>query len=400
MKRIVIIFICMIFFLYCNQTHGDTYSIENLEKELQLKLDELQQKEGFPGVTVGIVLPDGKHIGLASGLADIELKKKMKPFDRMLMGSIGKTYVAGVALQLVKEKKFSLEDKISLYLGDETWFKRLPNADDITIKMLMTHSGGLPRYVFAIEFWKKLNERPDKVWKPLELLEYILEKKPLYPAGKGWAYSDTDYIVLGMIIEKLTGNTYYEELKTRISIPHHLKDTSPSDKRKLKGLVPGYTANRTPPFYLPEKMVKDGIYMINPQFEWTGGGLITTSLDLARYIKLLMEGKVVSKELLEKMKQPLNERTGKPDTTGYGLGLEVWKTEQGITYGHRGTMPGYGSMTEYVPQYGFSIAMQINTDRLSGRVKAPINNHIAALKPIVVKYLKTKLKVTKVPKVS
>jgi hypothetical protein len=100
------------------------------------------------------------------------------------------------------------------------------------------------------------------------------------------------------------------------------------------------------------------------------------------------------------MKQPVNEKTGKPDATGYGLGLEVWKTEQGITYGHRGTMPGYGSMTEYVPQYGFSIAMQINTDRLSGRLKAPINQHITALKPIVVKYLKTKLKVPKVPKVN
>ena len=391
MKRVIFIFIfiCILFFPYGNsaQIPRSTNPIENLEKELQLKLDELQQKEGFPGVTLGIVLPDGNHISLASGFADIELKKKMNPTDRMLMGSIGKTYVAGVALQLVKEKKFSLQDKISRFLREKKWFKRLPNAEDITIKMLMNHSGGLPRYVLKKELWKQLKESPDNVWKPGELIAFILDEKPLYPAGEGWAYTDTDYIILGMIIEKVTGNTYYEELKKRVLLPHNLKNTSPSDKRQLRGLVPGYTGDQTPPFFLPEKIMKDGVYVINPQFEWTGGGLITTSLDLAQYIKLLLEGKVISIDYLGMMKQPVNEKTGEPDTTGYGLGLEVWKTGQGITYGHRGTMPGYGSMTEYVPQYGFSIAMQINTDRLSGRVKSPINLHIAALKPIVVKYL-------------
>lgn len=393
MKRFGLIFLCMVFFFYGGYGAQGTDTVKNLEKDLQLKLDELQQKEGFPGVTLGVVLPDGKEISLASGLADIELKRKMKPTDRIMMGSIGKTYVAAVALQLMSEKKFSPDDKISLYLGSEKWFKGLPNAGDITIRMLMNHSGGLPRYVFKKAFWDKFNAAPDREWKPEELLSYILGDKPLYPAGKGWGYSDTDYIVLGMIIEKVTGNTYYEELKKRVLVPFGFKDTIPQDKRRLPGLVPGYTGDKTPPFYLPGKTVVDGEYVINPQFEWTGGGLVTHSLDLARYIKLLMEGKIISKEYVELMKQPVNEKTGQPDSVGYGLGLEVGKGEYGKTYGHRGTMPGYGSIMEYIPDYGFSIGFQINTDVLSGRLNKSRtrNDYIAELKPIIVKYLKTKL---------
>lgn len=388
MKRITLtfLFLCLVS-LFTSQILASNSTIKDLKKELQLKLDELQQEEGFPGVTLGIVLPDGKEVSLASGLADIEKKKKMKPNDRMFMGSIGKTYVASVALQLIKEKKISLEDKISRFLSSEKWFKRLPNAEDITINMLLNHSGGLPRYVYKKEFWKKLKESPDKVWKPEELLAYILGDQPLYPAGQGWGYSDTDYIVLGMIIEKVTGNTYYEELTKRVLIPHHLKGTSPADKRRLRGLVPGYTGKQTPLFELPEKLVKDGVYAVNPQFEWTGGGLISHSLDLARFIRLLLEGKIVSKEYLEKMKQPVNEESGKRDSVGYGLGMEVWKTGYGMTYGHRGTMPGYSSIAEYVPKYGFSIAMQFNADRFSGRLKKTRNEYIAVLKPIIVKYI-------------
>jgi D-alanyl-D-alanine carboxypeptidase len=391
MKRLVLLSLCLVFFLCCTSGPTDNDALKNLESDLQVKLDEIQQSGGMPGVTLGIVLPDGKEISLASGLADIESKTKMKPTDRMLMGSIGKTYVATVALQLVKEGKFSLDDKISLYLGDQPWFKRLPNAEDITIRMLMNHSAGLPRYVFKKEFGTQLSQSPDKVWKPEELLAFILDDDPLYPAGEGWGYSDTDYIVLGMIIEKTTGSTYYEELKKRVLVPFNLKDTTPSDKRRLKGLVPGYTSDRKPPFFLPEKMVVDGVYAINPQFEWTGGGLITTSLELARFIKLLLEGKVIYKDHLEQMKQPVNEKSGKRDSTGYGLGLEVWQTQYGFTYGHRGTMPGYGSITLYLPDYRFSIAMQYNTDGFSGKLdkEKTRSDYLAVLIPSIVNYLKS-----------
>jgi D-alanyl-D-alanine carboxypeptidase len=391
MKISGVIVCCIFFICWCAAPAlaGAGDNCKSLRKELQQKLDELCKNEGFPGVTAAVILPGDQCISLASGFADIEAKRKMKPLDRMMAGSIGKTYAAAVALQLMKEKKFSLEDKIGAFFKKEPWFPRLPNANDITVRMLMNHTGGLPRYVLEKKLWEQLNRWPDKVWTPEERLAFILDAPPVHPAGKGWSYSDTDYIIVGMIIEKVTGNSFYKELESRVLKPRGLKYTSPSDRRRLDGLVPGYTGNRVPPFGLPGKMMKDGVYLINPQFEWTGGGLVTNSTDLARFIKLLLEGKVVDAGSLKMMKQAVNQKTGKPGKSGYGLALEIWDTSDGITYGHRGTMPGYLSITEYVPRYGFAIAMQINADGMSGKLTKgkTRNDYIAALKPVITRYL-------------
>jgi D-alanyl-D-alanine carboxypeptidase len=363
--------------------------LESMKKEIQQKLDELCNTVGFPGATLGIVLPDGHSISFASGYADLEKKVHMETHHRIFSGSIGKTYVAAVALQLIKENKISLEDKLSTFFSHKKWFKRLPNSNEIKLLNLMNHTGGLPMYEGKEELWKRLQREPDKVWSGEDRLAYILDDKPVHPVGKGWYYSDTDYILVGMIIEKVTGRTYYQELKQRILDPRGLKNTTPSDKRKLKDLVPGYTGHRKPPFWLPGKTVKDGQYAMNPQMEWTGGGLITTAEELAQFIKMLMEGKVLEPDSLELMKRPVNEETGKPDETGYGLGLEVWKTAEGIAYGHRGIVPGYLSITQYVPRYKFSIALQINADKYSGKLDKSKSrlDYIDAIKPVIVKFL-------------
>ena len=121
-KRLIFIFVCIFFMIYGNGTGLYSPAVDindTFKQEFQQKLEELRQKEGFPGVTAAIVLPDGQSMSFASGWADIEAKVKMNPHDRMLSGSIGKTYVSAVALQLIKEKKFSLEDKISLFFERE-----------------------------------------------------------------------------------------------------------------------------------------------------------------------------------------------------------------------------------------------------------------------------------------
>lgn len=360
------------------------------QNQLQARLDQLCKTGKFPGVTLGVVLPNGRRVSLVSGYADMETKNPMPVTARIFAGSIGKTYVAAVALQLVKEGKFSLNDKISRFFKDEKWFSRLPNANDITVNMIMNHTGGLPRFVMKDGFWKKLKKDPDYKWKPLDSLTFILDEKPVHPAGKGWAYSDTDYLLLGMIIEKVTGNTFYNELQKRVLTPLKLKDTTPAVHRKFKGMVQGYTGNNIPPLSFPGKVVVNGKLVVNPGFEWCGGGLITTSTELAVYIKELMEGRVLKKDSLELMKAPVDEKTGQPtNKPGYGLGLEVYGTPEGLTYGHRGTMLGCISITEYVPKHRFSIALQINADSFYKHFnkKKTRNDYLAFLKPVIIKYL-------------
>ena len=159
-----------------------------------MKLDDWHKACSFPGATLGVVLPDGESFGLAVGYSDRDARTAMKPAGRMLAGSVGNTFAAATALQLVKEGKIQLDDKVEKYLGRESWFSRLPNAKEITVRQLMNHTSGLVRYEFKPQFTKDLTANPEKVWKPAELVAYLFDEKPPFEAGMGWDYSDTNYI--------------------------------------------------------------------------------------------------------------------------------------------------------------------------------------------------------------
>ena len=330
-----------------------------LRTALQLKLEEWHKAGNFPGATLGVVLANGESFSLAVGLADRELKSPMKPNSRMLAGSVGKTFAAATALQLVAEGKIGLDDKIEKYLGREPWFSRLPNAREITVRQLMNHTSGLVRYEFKDQFTKDLTANPDRVWKPAELVSYLLDEKPPFEAGKGWDYSDTNYIVLGMIIEKVTGNKFYDEANIRLIKPLKLTDTIPQDGPRLKGVVQGYAGSNNP-FGGKDAMILDGKFAINPQFEWTGGGYASTSHDLARWAKMIYEGKAFSSTLLPQVLDgvpaPMLGRESK-----YGLGVIIRQTTAGASYGHSGFFPGYLTDMMYFPDSKVAVALQVNT---------------------------------------
>lgn len=330
-----------------------------LKQALQLKLDEWHKAGSFPGATLGVVLPNGESFGLAVGLSDRELKTPMKPRDRMLAGSVGKTFAAATALQLVKEGRIGLDDRIEKYLGREPWFSRLPNAKEITVRQLMNHTSGLVRYEFKDQFTKDLTANPEKVWKPAELIAYLFDEKPPFAAGKGWDYSDTNYIVLGMIIEKMTGKRFYDEANRRLLKPLKLEDTIPQDGLKLQGVVQGY-AGPNNPFGGRDEMIHDGRFAINPQFEWTGGGYVSTAEDLARWAKLIYEGKAFAPDLLPQVLEGVQAPMLGGETR-YGLGVIIRKTPLGTAYGHSGFFPGYMTDMMYFPEHKVAVAVQVNT---------------------------------------
>ena len=330
-----------------------------LQKKLQTRLDEFHRAGKFAGATIGVCLAEGTCFGLATGVSDLETKRQMKPNDLMAAGSVGKTFAAAVALQLVKEGKINLDDRIEKYLGSEKWFSRLPNAKDITVRQLMNHTSGLVRYEFKEQFTKDLTANPDKNWKPEELLVYLFDEKAAFEAGKGWDYSDTNYIVLGMIIEKVTGKKFYTEARRRVLDPLKLKSTFPQDRRELKGLIQGYAGEKND-FGGKDKVLENGKFIINPQFEWTGGGFISTATDLARWAKLMYEGKAFDASLLPQMLAGVDAPQLGPGTK-YGLGVIIRQTRAGLTYGHSGFFPGYLTEMTYFPEQKVSVALQINT---------------------------------------
>lgn len=359
MRRLFLLHLIIISLLSWQQTAVPTRDTsERLKERLQKKFDSLHTAANFPGATAGFALANGTSFGIATGWSDRTAKVRMSPRDLMLQGSVGKTYVASVALQLVHQKKLALDDLIEKYLGREPWFAKLPNAREITVRMLMNHTSGLVRYEFKEQFTKDLSANPDRIWKPEELISYILDTPAPFAAGKGWDYSDTNYIVLGMIIEKVTGSRYYDLAKRRLLEPLKLRETVPSNTRVIPGLIQGY-AGPANPFGGTDEMIVNGKFAINPQFEWCGGGMASTSEDLARWAKAMYEGRAFDPSLLPQMLEGVPARLG-PEAK-YGLGVIIRPTKFGMSYGHSGFFPGYITEMMYFPDHKLAIAVQVNT---------------------------------------
>lgn len=335
------------------------------EVRLQEELNRLVSSAGIPGVTLAVILPDERMISLSAGYADMDARQKMKPDDRMFSGSIGKTYVMAVLMQLVAEGKLGLDDPLSRFFPDADWLDRLPNGRSITLRMLLNHTAGVPEYVAKETLWADVKNNPDKIWTGVERLAYILDDKPMNEAGEGFAYADSHYILLGMVIEKITGKGFYSELQQRILDPQNLTNTLPADRRILPGLIPGYSKLGAPFFYNGKVMDEEGRYAFNPQLEWTGGGLISNAPELAKWVRVLYSAKVFSQSLLDEVLQRVKTDLGYE----YGLGVIVWKSELGPAYGHSGFVPGYNSIMVYLPACGISAAMQFNCDYVSSALK-------------------------------
>lgn len=336
-----------------------------IAEDFQSALDAFQREYGFPGATAAFVLQDGTFGVAATGVADLEAGTPMTKQSRMLSASIGKTFVGATAVALTREGLLDLDDPVSRWLSDRQWFARLPNHDTITIRHLLNHTAGLPDHVHlerfaddvSLKWWEKDNPFP-----PEALIAYILDMAPLFEAGTGWAYTDTGYILIGLVIEAATGRPCFDEIASRFLVPLGLTLTTPSERRFLPGLAAGYMAVDNV-FGLPPKTTTcDGVMLWDPSFEWTGGGLVSNSLDLARWGAALFGGEAMPGAYLDELLNGVPIRRDTADIR-YGAGAAIYLAgPHGLVYGHGGWIPGYISSLRHYPDHGVTIAFQINTD--------------------------------------
>lgn len=330
-----------------------------LRGALQSRLAALHAAGDFPGATAAVSLPDGSTVAIAVGESDSARHVPMVPGDRMLVGSTGKTFFAAVALQLAAEGSLDLDAPVSAYLGDREWFGKIPNAASISVRHLMNHSSGVMRYEFKPAFVEQLSANPDRRWEPAELVAYVLDEPARFAAGQGWDYSDTNYILLGMILEGTTGHDLYDEVEARLLEPLGLFGTVPSDSRNIPGLVQGYAGPDNPFTGTDQVIGADGRFVINPQFEWAGGGFASTSVDLARWAAALYGGEVLDDKWLAQMLDGVPARLG--PGARYGLGVIIRQTPLGQTLGHSGFFPGYLTEMAYFVDHRIAVAAQVNT---------------------------------------
>ena len=249
--------------------------------------------------------------------------------------------------------------------------------------MLLNHTAGIPEYVYHQELWEAIKENPDKEWSVEERLSYIIDEPPANPPGEGWAYADSHYLILGLIIEKVTGRSYYEVLDELILGPCNLKHTFHSDRRSIPGLIPGYT-NLTEEFQLPHKVLNDNRYAFNPQMEWTGGGLVSTVSDLTLWACQLYGGSVLKPETLKLMLTPAPFETTLFEDAGYGLGSFIAETDGVTWYGHTGFVPGYITYVQYLPDYNIALALQVNDD--SSHENFSLKKYFNTIKKVVLNH--------------
>lgn len=340
----------------------------SITQQFQEVFDSLRAADGFPGATAAYILANGREEQFSTGYGDLEKSSLMNPGDRMLSGSTGKSFVAALALKLALEEQLSLDKPVKKWLGEKSWFSRLPNGNHITLRMLLRHQSGLIDHIHQEKFIEKMqegmkNEGIEYKLAPEQLVRFVLDTDPLFPAGEGYHYSDTNYILVGLIIEAVTRNRYYDELNRRFLQTLKLDRTTPANRNHLQGLVSGYI-NGESLFGLPPKVVQNHRLVYNPATEWTGGGLVTNSRDLAYWAKVLYQGRAMEgdylDELLDSVPKDSTQKSRFGPEVSYGLGVTIRETPLGKAYGHRGWTPGYLSIFEYYPKYDIAIAVQVN----------------------------------------
>ncbi len=339
-------------------TNASDAALKRIRDHVQVRLDQFRVAKGFPGATIGFVMPDGRSASVSTGVSDLTTKRALLPDDLLLAGSIGKTFVAATMLQLAAEGKVNLDDRIDRWFKTEPWFPKLPNATAITVRMLLNHSSGIPNHADDEKFFKALAANPDRTWKPEDAVAFVLGKKPLFAAGKSFSYADTNYILVGMIIERVTKDTLYAEVTRRFLQPLKLDHTIPQEGRVIPGVVNGYSSFTS--VAGPQgAMIVDGKFTINPQAEWAGGGFASTAEDLARWAKALYEGDLIKQPYFDQMLDGIKT----DESERYGLGVEIGEGRWGKVLGHDGLFPGYASAMQYFPQHRVAVAIQFNTDR-------------------------------------
>ena len=324
-------------------------------KELQDALDNGLKKYNGKGISTAVIIPGYKTWVGVSGVS--HGTTPITPDTLFDAGSITKNFVAALTLRLVEEGRLALDDPLHKWLPD------YPNIDNtITIGQLLNHTSGLYSLQGPSAIRPILKD-PKRFWPPKEVLTTFV-RKPHFPKGKGWQYSNTGYILLGMIIEKATGSKISTELRNRFWNPLDLDSTFFAVEEVLPANIAHGWIDLNGDKVLEDFSVfpRTALYSV---FR-AAGGVFSTSENLAKWAHALFhQGRVVSKGSLDQM-LAFHSPIPNPIIDGYGLGVERFTPRffNGIElWGHAGNALGYFSFIWYLPEYGVSIGLISNREQ-------------------------------------
>lgn len=316
---------------------------QDIQAQLEAAVTARMSDYSIPGAIVGVWVPGQGEWVVGRGKADVETGQAPVVTDKVRIGSVTKTFIATTVLLLAEEGKLNLDDKLLQYEP------QLPNADNITIRQLLNMTSGLFNYTNDTGLWEKETANPQNAWTAQELVDIAISHPPSFPPGQQYEYCNTNYILLGMIIEKITGNKIGDEIKKRIIDKLGLTNTSFADTGEMTGqYAHGYMpANADDPGSKDLKDITNG----NPSWGWAAGAMISNLDDMKIWVKALAEGTLLTPEMHQQQVSFVS-----PNTPQYGLGV----MNGGIVIGHSGEILGYNSSVYFAPKNEVTIIVFIN----------------------------------------
>ena len=320
-----------------------------LKKSLEAAFEKSFEQSGAPGAIAAVRTPEGTWVSTL-GVANKASGKPMRADMHHRIGSVTKTFTATLLLRADAQGLLSLDDTIDQYI------KGVPNGDKITLRQMANMSSGIASYTLDEQFQEELFSNPRKVWKPEKLARIGIEDSPVFAPGKGWQYSNTNYVLLGLVLEQVMGKPLGELYQKEIIEPLSLRETSfpNTDPSLPKPYDHGYTlqgqTNGKP---------TDSTHW-NPSWGWSAGAMISTAEDLLVYGRALGTGGglLPREQQAERLTSFLYGLKPNTPQRAYGLGL----VDQRGWLGHTGEVPGYNTSLYYNAELHTTMVVEVNSD--------------------------------------
>lgn len=328
-------------FLMISCAYGDA----KLDDQLQQVINQERAKNHINAISLSVGLPTQKTTkNYVVGTISQESKTPIMTNSLFQVGSITKNFTAVLMLKLVASGKINLDAPIGKY------FPEYPKWQNITVRQLLNHTSGIYDYIDEPNWWDHVMKNQNKIFEPKELLAIAYKHKPYFVANGGWHYSNTNYVLLGLIIEKITAEPLSKSMSTLL---------------KTAGMMDSY--------YLPvnysENLLRHmvhGYYLtfdntkVNGSWGYGAAALVSTPYQIVMWVRELFGGKILSPQSLELLENAVALDTGKASenftTSGYGLGIFRMNTPAGVIWFTPGLTPGYRSLWVYMPCKGIGFA--------------------------------------------
>lgn len=316
---------------------------------------------GVAGVSVTVISPEGTWNGVG-GMADIQNKVPMSANNTLRIGSMTKMFTAATILKLQEEGALNIKDKINKYISSDIT-NHIANANDVTIEQCLNHTSGILNYLSNDVIVQIMNGTVSK-FEAARTLKFIYDKPATDPPGQGKVYSNSNFLLLALIINRVTGKSAYRAVTEKIITPLRLKNTSASTTLP-SSLTKSYFREKdnAGEFQDVTHIDNDG----SGGQDALDGGLIASSEDVANFLQALLTGKLLSQASINLMKTyhtiDPGIFAGEPDMKdfkAYGLGLMKLDTDHGEALGHDGNVYGFNGKAFYFPAQKVTLVILTN----------------------------------------